>query len=113
MALIHRATSGPAVAAPGVDPHRELGRPEPEGRERHEELVPPVSSRWSSRASRRICAEAGEPLGLERRSEPSQERRLERLALQPREQLREQDQVVRPPVDVGQDRSDLPRDGQT
>ena len=33
--------SGPALSAPGIDPDRELRRPEPDRRERREELVAP------------------------------------------------------------------------
>ena len=69
------------------------------------------SSRCRSRASRRIRAEAGVPSVSSAARSRRKQRRLERLALQPREQLREQDQVVRPPVDVGEDGAHPARDG--
>ena len=46
---------------PGVDPQGELDRPEPEDGQGHEELVPLVIEQVSSRASRRIWAEAASP----------------------------------------------------
>ena len=47
----------------------------------------------------------GQSIGLERFHQFLQERRLEWLAFQSAEQLREQDEVVRPLIDGGQDRS--------
>ena len=120
----HRGRTGPRTRRPRRASGRLAARPVPRqasiriascvvqsqsAAKGHEELVPLRIEQVEQPGQPPDPRRGGHSLGLHRRAEPSQERRLERLALEPREQLREQDQVVRPLVDGGQDRAHAPR----